>query len=517
MALTSSSHSSPSDLHQILRVPLDQVVGHAVNIQNVASPRNFRFIDCKAICDQNTLRILECPNLRLHYSVISYVWEGNPLVDPSRKPPSFVVAGAEDGDPISLNVLRTACIAAIKCNTRYLWLDRVCIMQGSEDDQSWQIRNMAKIYKNCNTCFVLPGGLRRLVGLGEETAWINRSWTLQEALFPKTTLCLFRWRQQSGSWNGVTAGQIECVEQGRSAMAQLNDLVQACVATHIEFDRKRKSVRILGSAREPLMALNGAMNLKDADGREAAIWRSMLMRTSKRDIDVIFSVMGLFGVTLDPSNYRNGDRLMATLALAEAIMKKGGKANWICASLALPIPRNLCTLPELPAANAQGSAFLITPDRRRIEVRTKMKDLDWYLKDAPGGSMDSDGFLHFTGQMSPITSVTKNRFDSKYNINWGFESWAVIKSSDATEPEAFFSGSMGTHAIVVGKMCHFQLTSTSARADTRDSVLMLVTQNTGGTGWHKTGMAAVHPTFTRNWKMQRVAVGNDVFTLYFIL
>jgi hypothetical protein len=41
------------------------------------------------------------------------VWKGNPLNQTFRDAPSLVVAGAEDGDPINLDVLRIACVAAI--------------------------------------------------------------------------------------------------------------------------------------------------------------------------------------------------------------------------------------------------------------------------------------------------------------------------------------------------------------------------------------------------------------------
>ena len=106
-------------------------------------------------------------------------------------------------------------------NTSYLWLDRGCIIQSSKEDRSWQMQHMGRIYKNCSTYLVLPGGLGRLVGLAEETAWIHRSWTLQEALSPRTTKCLFRWEQPPAEISGLTAGNIEGVENNHSAMMLL--------------------------------------------------------------------------------------------------------------------------------------------------------------------------------------------------------------------------------------------------------------------------------------------------------
>lgn len=74
-----------------------------------------------------------------------------------------------------------------------LWLDRVSIMQTHRADKDWQIRRMHDIYKQCQCCIVLTGGLHKLSILEEheEGNWINRSWTLQEAVAPKKALCLF--------------------------------------------------------------------------------------------------------------------------------------------------------------------------------------------------------------------------------------------------------------------------------------------------------------------------------------
>jgi hypothetical protein len=365
--------ASRSQLCRILDVSLNTNIRQRVDISKVATPQRFRFIDCKAFRDERALRVFESSELNFSYAAISYVWKGNPLNQTFRDAPSLVVAGAEDGDPINLDVLRIACVAAIKSNANYLWLDRICIMQLSQEDNSWQIRRMAHVYKKCGTCFILPGGLGRLVRLDEETAWINRSWTLQEALVPAATKCLFHWRKKSGKWAGVTTGIIECVEDNCAAMTSLPDLVQASLATYLTFNGEHIAVKIFGATRAPVMALNGAMNLRERDGREVAIWRCALMRASKRELDVVFSIMGLFGVTLDPSKYQGGDRNQAIVDLTKSIMENGGKANWIGASLQLPVPSRLCTLPTLPEANIQGSAFIRTAEGRSVESSTNAR------------------------------------------------------------------------------------------------------------------------------------------------
>jgi len=132
-----------------------------------------------------------------------------------------------------------------------------------------------------------------------------------------------------------------------------------------------------------------------------------------------------------------------------------------------------------------------------------MQNLDWYLKDAPSGSMTNYGFLQFSARVSPISAVTIRPL-SRYEIDWGFDSFAA---SGSTESEAFFAGSPGTHAVVIGELHHFMLNSTAARADSRNTVLMLASRHAGGVGWHKTGMAAVTLGFTKDWRVEQILVG----------
>ncbi|OBZ73449.1 hypothetical protein A0H81_06667 [Grifola frondosa] len=106
---------------------------------------------------------------------------------------TFTVSGAEASDPISIAVLRHACTASLQAGAPNLWLDRLCIIETDANDKAWQISRMHQIYASCVVCLVLPGGIRRLVGLDEETPWIHRAWTLQEAVAPHRVEVLFAW------------------------------------------------------------------------------------------------------------------------------------------------------------------------------------------------------------------------------------------------------------------------------------------------------------------------------------
>ncbi len=181
-------------------------------------PKRFRFIDCKAFVDQGLLQLVDCDDLSLcDYSAVSYVWRGNQRPTSSYgQAVAFTVRVSEyqiPGDLISIEVLRTACLAASR-SASYLWLDQICILQTNREDKTWQIRHMNDHYRACKSCLVLAGGLSQLPRLQEETVWIHRGWTLQEAITPKT-MCIFLWDCGSTATTGLTSGEIVEIEKGQ--------------------------------------------------------------------------------------------------------------------------------------------------------------------------------------------------------------------------------------------------------------------------------------------------------------
>ncbi|KAJ7195817.1 hypothetical protein GGX14DRAFT_376685 [Mycena pura] len=151
-----------------------------IDITTTATIGHFRVIDCVRYTRDQVLCIEEYEHvsgLGLQYSAISYVWKGN-LAKESVLPDNlgeFSVKGAEDGDPISLDVLHRACAASIIEGADRLWLDRLCIIQASRDDKALQIARMYDIYKLCEACIILPGGINHLVSDEEDTTWITRA------------------------------------------------------------------------------------------------------------------------------------------------------------------------------------------------------------------------------------------------------------------------------------------------------------------------------------------------------
>ncbi|KAI0742911.1 hypothetical protein C8Q80DRAFT_1259326 [Daedaleopsis nitida] len=435
-----SDDLSPQDALDIQNASIQNMGdGYAFRISSTATPCRVRLVDCEALVEQGTLRIVEFPTFpATPYSAISYPWLGV-AADPTLPDRSFLVEGAEFSDPVNIAVLEHACTASLMRGCAYLWLDRLCIDQTDRFDKNWQIQHMYRLYKSCRLCIVLAGGLRRLVRLDEETPWIHRSWTLQEVLAPPDTVVLFSWKLGWGmTWSAGVPGPIQEVVPGVSAMAALSMILQACVGGSLAFSPSslrvndgagpRQAVRVVArifgarpSAAEDedededeevtarifapnVVALSIAMDpaLKiDPDTLVHAAWQSALMRTSSRPVDMVFSIMGLFGVTLDVDAFDKDDRRGATIALAQAILEAGGSASWLGSACRIPPDRCLSTFPTFPRTSVAGVAMVRTPRCGRMREVSQVVGHPVYpvsgaLVPLPRGMMDDAGYLSIT-------------------------------------------------------------------------------------------------------------------------
>ncbi|KAI3603099.1 ankyrin repeat-containing protein [Moniliophthora roreri] len=454
-----------------------------LEIMKNATPARCRLVDCAQLitgilCIQEFVHFPLVP-----YATISYVWRGN-SVSNSYRAAEFSVAGAEEADPIGVDVLHDACTAALASGASYLWIDRLCIMQTNKVDKDWQIREMYYMYRSCITCIVLPGGLRRLVPLDEETGWIHRGWTLQEALAPPVVVVLFAWKLGSCKARSGDSDveEFQVVVQNRSAMASLSLLLDGCTTGYLSIELNNRSTMVeakLFSAQafnhsysdKPfwrptrrimapnISALAIAMSSEmSVDEKQWAIWQSALMRTSSRPVDMIYSIMGLFGVTLDTSAFHQNDRIGATIALAQKILERGGRANWLGVSFHVEPCPQLSTFPTFPRTRVSGKALVRVGEGQYREVSELMESeypVAMALVPMPLGSMDNEGYLTFEAKAKRIlpspssTSLQENPAEPSHITALDGSTWKVCANTEDVNSEreetwivllGFFSG-----------------------------------------------------------------------------
>ncbi|KDQ13041.1 hypothetical protein BOTBODRAFT_146369 [Botryobasidium botryosum FD-172 SS1] len=365
-----------------------------------------------------------------NYAAISYVWRGVPR---DRVPPQsishkqdelgmFVVRGAEDADPISIDVLLDICSATViyDKNERfgvswgvgpdgYMWLDRLCILQSSKADKAWQISRMYGIYQSCKICAILPGGLSRFVTIDEDTTWVERAWTLQEAIVPVDTLVFFA-RDPRSELDSRAGGFRENVND-RVSHTFLFSALQAGPAFGFGKLQREALERSL-----PDSAFGGR---RAEDLRIASIWKSALMRTSSRPVDMILSIMQFFNVSLDPKQFEAHDRLGATIALAKQILQRpGGAASWLQALYKLEPCPQLSTWPQFPETSVDGKAYFRGRDGIRREVSEVIHSLPERTQGDPHmysteadmltGEMSDDGYLTLNAHAHPLIYAGQN-------------------------------------------------------------------------------------------------------------
>ena len=455
-------------------------------------PQRFRFIVCSDFLDQQRLSVVEHEALpQGQYAAISYPWNGLKSSEPPNTFFQLPLEGDEQlSDPISLAVLRTACLAARQSDADLLWIDQICIMQTSAQDKDWQISRMFDLYDRCKVCLVLPGGLQRLAAHDESTNWIERSWTLQEAM-PKSTHAIFAWNFGGGKLVGLTNGRVVEVEEGRSVMMELGELLQASFVGSLPLKQHSARLKLLGTDKDPITALMAVKEAKGPEMREMAVWRSALLRTCSQPRDMILSIMGIFGVKLDVSKYGKDDREKAAVDLAFEILKNGRGPSWLGAAPGCANLSSMSSMPEFPAMDGR-EAYYTVAGRKERPGKVMGSDMTWYVKPVAKAKMETrgSGRLHLTAKSLPIE--LRGLEPAKTKPLWpGFNFTASLVLDDGPESGRSVAIDLSTsvgaggcfRALVVGLVEHFNLPATAARMVRGAALLMVLKWNSLMDGW----------------------------------
>lgn len=371
--------------------------------------KRFRFINAREFAAGNGLKVVEFDTIpRREYVPLSYVWRGIKPSGTQMPQETMEVKGAVGADPVSIDVLRTACRCVLTLECELLWIDGVCIMQEDEEDKAWQIQNMYSIYKNCKACLILPGGLSRLAHLEETTSWIHRAWTLQEAVAPPDSEVLFAWDKGDCVLQTNVPTPITQIEPG-AAKASLESLLQNTGRTpsvlfpsdYQTKGAKTVEVKILSGDRLGETYLLGALDHRKQPGFGHTIWRAAMTRVASRPADMVFSIMGLLEVTLDPLDFNPWDRRSSTIALMQALLHRGESAAWLGVIPNLLVNPDIPSLPLFPTFNSEGKAVFETDGYVKASSDV-IHGTPWRLVGLPSGKMHDDGSLEIHAQILPI-------------------------------------------------------------------------------------------------------------------
>lgn len=517
----------------VFDAPLCDIEGE-VDALSDATTCCFRFVDCEAFLSKSVLRIFEYESLPAQkYGAVSHVWKGLPMLEGSTAKTFNITGTKKDASPVSIDVLRTACYASLAFQSQLLWLDLLCIMQGNREDKSWQIRRVFTIFQNCHVCLILPGGLSRLATLHDETTWIHRAWTLQESVAPDMSFCLFSWNLGPATSFRFSLGTIIELVRGETAMAHLIDLLNlSLISTGAELDlhefpRDLSMIRDERFTSAPYMGMEMSKNptrvyvdirifghnrsldekmhypllvqalTATGDRRENALWRSSFLRTSSRAVDAVISIMGLFGVALDPDRYREGDRLRATIDLMREILRMGGRANWLTFSGRSRIAYEFCLAPRFPEVDEAGEAFYRRPaDGREVTAATYFGLNWWWLRKLPRGSMDDGGYFTFRAPALPLPeTVSAPSFGDLGS--WG-GSYAEPSQEEYRELDEICERKIHTHSCL-----------TSGEEDAKSYAVWIGTKKP----FAPSGMSLVSPRFLVVMLVRRRAAGEPFFNV----
>ncbi|ESK92624.1 hypothetical protein Moror_4337 [Moniliophthora roreri MCA 2997] len=290
-------------------ITLSELENTVHDISSVSTSCTFRLLDCKRYIEEQTIAIYETPGIpEIRYAAVSYPWVGNPchyFVPNSGKSFKVMQDAGRLGDPINFEMIRLSCLLAIQEGADFLWVDRLCIRQMDNKDKAWQISRMCDVYRRCQLCIIIPGGLQRLIGLDEETPWATRMWTLQEALVPPKGLILYSADSDSIKSHAKTLSSVDS-DLG-IFYSPLEDLLPTTMA------KKDVGVRLFGHVSHGYaLLLRDALSLRGQSvsdeqkyQRYLATWRSAVTRSSDRPQDLLLSTMGLFDISIPEGEQRS--------------------------------------------------------------------------------------------------------------------------------------------------------------------------------------------------------------------
>ncbi|KKA26055.1 hypothetical protein TD95_000337 [Thielaviopsis punctulata] len=184
--------------------------------------------------------VIDCNNLRLvhldpldEYVALSYVWgTDQSLLQEDTRSITLSSNLAEFCESMGEANINSAFMDSVwlvqKMGVRYLWIDKFCIVNDDDGMREDHIRNMPFVYANASFTIVVglenvdlglipldrkravPDSKAQLIDLIMESSWSFRAWTLQEALYSRRCVFVFKevyaWECHCDTWQSNVLG-----------------------------------------------------------------------------------------------------------------------------------------------------------------------------------------------------------------------------------------------------------------------------------------------------------------------
>ncbi|KAI6777603.1 uncharacterized protein J7T54_002746, partial [Emericellopsis cladophorae] len=240
-----------------------------------------RFINCHSY-DLETFELSEAPP----FAILSHTWGGGEVTfDNLRQPGNRAGPGWEK--------IERTCRQALKDGWGYAWVDTCCIDKSSSAELSESINSMFKWYLHAEVCYVF---LADYTHSGDEdtqeggisgSRWFTRGWTLQELIAPS------RMEFYDKDWQHIGS----------------KGSLGSCLSKATGIDEEILRVSSQDSVRARLDACTIAQRMS---------WAAS--RTTKREEDMAYCLLGIFGINMPMLYGEGGPR--AFLRLQEEIVKE---------------------------------------------------------------------------------------------------------------------------------------------------------------------------------------------------
>jgi hypothetical protein len=223
------------------------------------------------------------------YAILSHRWVGAETTFQQIGAHSSELRNAGDRRIASpqLDKIRGACSTARHLGFKWMWIDNCCINKESATEQSESINSMFRWYRDAQVCITYLSDVElheqandqtkhsifNAVGSNSPSEWFSRGWTLQELLAPRD----MRFYDRNWKFMGIKvalADEIEAITGiEASYLAETRDFRKACIATKMSW---------------------------------------MAGRTTTREEDVSYALLGLFNIMMTPQ-YGEGQRAFLRL------------------------------------------------------------------------------------------------------------------------------------------------------------------------------------------------------------